>query len=110
MNVILLRYFPYERYKRALFGLVSYTDPSQLVIGAADEDVGLAVVVSTGGHSFLAIDSLCCCAGDNLSEHMVMPTSQKPQIRGLSLYKTTKMEVYSSSQNHGNRKWVYLQH
>ena len=46
---------------------MSYTDPSQLV-GAAGEDVGLAVVVSTGGHSFLAIDSLCCCAGDNLSE------------------------------------------
>lgn len=62
-----------KRYKRAAsLGWCHILIPSQRVIGAADEDVGLAVVVSTGGHSFLAIDSLCCCAGKNSSNYLLV--------------------------------------
>lgn len=91
-----------KRYKRAAsLGWCHILIPSQLVIGAADEDVGLAVVVSTGGHSFLAIDSLCCCTGDNLSEchgDAIISKTSNPEV--CLCTKTTNMEVYSSSQNH----------
>ena len=87
------------------------------MIGAADEDVGLAVVVSTGGHSFLAIDSLCCCAGQigriiwfECLNFMVMPS--KPENLKTIEVGAVQNEIWRCffllPQSWFSGKWVYL--